>query len=90
MALLPSVLLGLHPDLIASHVLALALQSAISLDLHRKLTTPPADAEIRNRIWWTIYNHERSLAVGSGRPLSIADGEIDADVGRDIQLQVCR
>ena len=84
LALLSSVLLGLHPDLSPSHVLALALQSAISLDLHRKLTTPPADAELRNRIWWTIYNHERSLAAGSGRPLSIADAEIDADVGRDM------
>lgn len=56
------------------------MQTAISLDLHRQSSAPLADNELRKRIWWTIYNLDRSLAVGLGRPLGIADSEVDADV----------
>ena len=56
------------------------MQTAISLQLHKKSATPPADIEFRNRIWWTIYNLDRSSAGGLGRPLGIADSDIDADV----------
>lgn len=80
LALLSSVLLGLHPETTAHNVLALAMQTAISLRLHRKPASPPADIEIRNGIWWTIYNLDSSLAAGFGRPLGIADLDIDADV----------
>jgi hypothetical protein len=80
LALLFSVLLGLHPETTAHNVLALAMQTAISLRLHRKSTTPPADMELRNRIWWTIYNLDRSLAAALARPLGIADSDINADV----------
>jgi hypothetical protein len=56
------------------------MQTAISLQLYRKPASPPADIELRNRIWWTIYNLDRSLAAAIGRPLSIVDSDIDADV----------
>jgi len=56
------------------------MQTAISLRLHKKPASPPADVELRNRIWWTIYDLDRSLAAVLGRPLGIADSEIDADV----------
>jgi len=56
------------------------MQTAISLGLHNRSATPPADIELRNRTWWTICNLDRSLAAALGRPLGIADSEIDADV----------
>jgi hypothetical protein len=62
------------------------MQTAISLQLHRKPASPPADIELRNRIWWTIYNLDRSLAAGTGRPLGIADSDMDADVSTVINL----
>jgi hypothetical protein len=67
------------------------MQNAISLQLHRKPASPPADIEVRIRIWWTIYNLDRSLAAGLGRPLGIADSDIDADVsaGSDIYVARC-
>jgi hypothetical protein len=58
------------------------MQSAISLQLHRKPASPPADIELRNRIWWTIYNLDRGLSAAIGRPLGIADSDIDADVSK--------
>jgi hypothetical protein len=55
------------------------MQTALSLELHRAQTaTPAANNELRKRIWWTIYNHDRSLATCLGRPLGIA--EFDGDV----------
>ena len=91
LALLSSVLLGLHPETTAHNVLALAMQTAISLQLHKKSSSPPADIELLNRIWWTIYNLDRSLAAAIGRPLDIADSDIDADVsaGSDIYMARC-
>jgi hypothetical protein len=80
LALLSSILLGLHPETTVHNVLALAMQTAISLGLHKKTAPPPADIELRSRIWWSIYNLDRSLAAGLGRPLGIADSDIDADV----------
>jgi hypothetical protein len=67
------------------------MQSAISLQLHKKPAPPPADIELRNRTWWTIYNLDRSLAAAIGRPLGIADSDIDADVsaGSDIYMTRC-
>jgi len=80
LALLSSVLLGIHPETTAHNVLALAMQTAISLGLHKKAASPPADIEFRNKIWWTIYNFDRPLSAALGRPLGIADSDIDADV----------
>ena len=56
------------------------MQTAISLGLHKKAASPPADIEFRNKIWWTIYNFDRPLSAALGRPLGIADSDIDADV----------
>lgn len=57
------------------------MQTAISLNLYRKSeTTASADIEVRNRIWWTIYCHDRSLSAGLGRPLGVPDSVITAEV----------
>ncbi|KAK5111459.1 hypothetical protein LTR62_004911 [Meristemomyces frigidus] len=40
---------------------------------------PPFDAEMRRRVWWSIYNWDRVLSLEIGRPLHIDDD--DCDVG---------
>lgn len=81
LALLSLVLLGRQPTVSATHVLSLGMQAAISLGLHRKpASSPPEDIELRNRIWWTLYCHDRSIGAGVGRPLGISDAEITAGV----------
>ncbi|OJJ42674.1 hypothetical protein ASPZODRAFT_137056 [Penicilliopsis zonata CBS 506.65] len=58
-----------------------AMSVALELGIHRH---NPAwnfsadDFELRSRLWWTIYSLERSVALSTGRVLSVRDQAIDA------------
>ncbi|KAK4545195.1 hypothetical protein LTR36_003374 [Oleoguttula mirabilis] len=40
---------------------------------------PPVEAEMRKRVWWSVYNWDRIVSLEIGRPLQIDDD--DCDVG---------
>lgn len=38
---------------------------------------PPMDAEIRRRVWWSVYNWDRLVSLEIGRPTLINDDDCD-------------
>ncbi|KAI7213294.1 hypothetical protein KC333_g6669 [Hortaea werneckii] len=38
---------------------------------------PPFEAEMRRRVWWSIYNWDRIVSLEIGRPLQIDDDDCD-------------
>ncbi|KAI1340708.1 fungal-specific transcription factor domain-containing protein [Xylariaceae sp. FL0016] len=69
------------------NVLGLALRMAINMGLHRMFRGNSLHAhvrELRNRLWWTVYVAERLYSIEMGRPLCIADSEIDTPLPVDI------
>ncbi|KAH9223588.1 fungal-specific transcription factor domain-containing protein [Leptodontidium sp. 2 PMI_412] len=58
-----------------------AMSLAIELGCHRnnpRWEIGSSERELRNRIWWCTYDLERSVAVSTGRVLSIRNQAIDA------------
>lgn len=65
---------------VAYNVFGLALRMAISMGMHRAISASnlhPQVQELRNRLWWSVYTHERLLTFHLGRPLMLDDQEID-------------
>jgi len=63
--------------------LNLAIKVAIQNGMHRKVSRnvlDPRTKEIRRRIWWTVYCMERKIGIYHGRPISIVQSDIDADL----------
>jgi hypothetical protein len=65
----------------------LALRQCLELGLHRKIrwsTVEPdhIKSELRKRVFWCSYNLDRAVAITLGRPVGIADHDIDVDVSR--------
>lgn len=63
--------------------LGFAIRLAVGLGLHRRVGPEkgsPAELERRRRTWWSLYNFDRVVAFTLGRPLSIADEDIDIEV----------
>lgn len=69
------------------YMIGLAMRTCIDLGLHRKANTAhldPFTAQLRRRLFWTVYYLERAISLSLGRPFSIADRHIDLDLPLDI------
>lgn len=61
------------------HVIGLALRLAVGIDLHRQealVGCSVLEAEMRKRLWWSVYAMDRSISITLGRPLGIQDSDI--------------
>lgn len=63
----------------------LALRQCVELGLHRKIIwsktkSNPLKVELRKRVFWCSYNLDRAVAFTLGRPVGIADDDIDVEV----------
>jgi Fungal specific transcription factor domain len=63
----------------------LALRQCTELGLHRKIPWSNVESnflktEMRRRVFWCSYNLDRAVAVTLGRPMGIADVDIDVEV----------
>ncbi|KAJ9142369.1 Fungal-specific transcription factor domain-containing protein [Pleurostoma richardsiae] len=74
-----------------------AMRLCIELGLHRKQRKrpPSVEYEIDKRRFWTVYGLDRDVSISIGRPMSISDHDIDADLPLDIPEEneddeVCR
>ncbi|KAJ5933523.1 hypothetical protein N7454_005852 [Penicillium verhagenii] len=73
------------------YMIGLAMRTAIDLGLHRKANErnmDPFTAQMRRRLFWTVYYLERVVAMSLGRPFSISDRHIDLDLPWDVDDDV--
>ncbi len=69
------------------YMIGLAMRTCVDLGLHREAyygNMPPYEGQLRRRLFWTVYFLERVIAVSVGRPYSIADRDIDAQLPLEI------
>lgn len=62
------------------HMTGLAMRTVTDLGLHREASTrrlTPFVAQLRRRLFWSLYSLEGILASTLGRPISLADSDID-------------
>lgn len=62
------------------HMTGLAMRTVTDLGLHREASTrhlPPFIAQLRRRLFWSLYSLEGILASTLGRPISLSDCDID-------------
>lgn len=67
------------------YMIGLAMRTCIDLGMHRRSHEqglPTASIHARRRLFWTVYALERNIATSLGRPLSLADRQIDVDLPR--------
>ncbi|KAK5180756.1 hypothetical protein LTR44_007070 [Exophiala sp. CCFEE 6388] len=67
----------------------LALRQCVELGLHRKIRwsrmqTDHVKNELRKRVFWCSYNLDRAVAITLGRPVGIADHDIDVEFPSDM------
>ncbi|KAL1882370.1 hypothetical protein Plec18167_002786 [Paecilomyces lecythidis] len=65
------------------YMIGLAMRICIDLGLHRKanlVNLDPFTAQMRRRLFWTVYYLERVIAISLGRPPSIPDSHIDLEL----------
>lgn len=73
------------------YMVGLAMRTAIDLGLHRKaneFNMDPFTAQMRRRLFWTVYYLERVVSMSLGRPFSISDRHIDLDLPLDVDDDV--
>jgi hypothetical protein len=73
------------------YMIGLAMRTCIDLGLHRKANTTHLDmftAQLRRRLFWSVYYLERAISLSLGRPFSIADRHIDLDLPLDVDDDV--
>ncbi|KOC08968.1 putative C6 transcription factor [Aspergillus flavus AF70] len=73
------------------YMIGLAMRTAIDLGLHRKANEVSLDlftAQLRRRLFWTVYYLERVVSMSLGRPFSIADRNIDLPLPLDVDDDV--
>ncbi|KAL2808814.1 fungal-specific transcription factor domain-containing protein [Aspergillus granulosus] len=73
------------------YMIGLAMRTAIDLGLHRKaneINLDPITAQMRRRLFWTVYYLERVVSMSLGRPFSIADRHIDLPLPIDVDDDV--
>ncbi|KAJ5621292.1 C6 transcription factor [Penicillium herquei] len=73
------------------YMIGLAMRTAIDLGLHRKaneINMDPFSAQMRRRLFWTVYYLERVVSMSLGRPFSISDRHIDLDLPWDVDDDV--
>lgn len=69
------------------YMIGLAMRTAIDLGLHRKaneINMDPFTAQMRRRLFWTVYYLERVVSISLGRPFSISDRHIDLELPLDV------
>ncbi|PLB45012.1 hypothetical protein P170DRAFT_415927 [Aspergillus steynii IBT 23096] len=69
------------------YMMGLALRICIDYGLHREAhyrKQTPYHAQLHRRIFWTVYILERYSSWSLGRPFSIAEEEIDAELPADL------
>ncbi|KAH6972816.1 fungal-specific transcription factor domain-containing protein [Ilyonectria sp. MPI-CAGE-AT-0026] len=65
------------------YMIGLAMRTCIDLGMHRKGYEQgqlPSIVHKRRRLFWTVYSLERTIAISLGRPLSIAERDIDVEL----------
>ncbi|PYH44056.1 uncharacterized protein BP01DRAFT_392875 [Aspergillus saccharolyticus JOP 1030-1] len=65
------------------YTIGLAMRICVDLGLHRESqyrAMRPHDAHLRRRLFWSVYLVERYVSWSLGRPFSIAEKDIDANV----------
>ncbi|WVW82313.1 hypothetical protein I302_104319 [Kwoniella bestiolae CBS 10118] len=65
------------------HVVGFAARIAIALNLHRRVddsTLPASVVEHRKRVFYSLFNLDRLVAVTLSKPLAIADNDIDVEL----------
>lgn len=73
------------------YMVGLAMRTAIDLGLHQKANETnldPITAQMRRRLFWTVYYLERVVSMSLGRPFSIADRHIDLPLPMDVDDDV--
>ncbi|KAE8149477.1 C6 transcription factor [Aspergillus avenaceus] len=73
------------------YMIGLAMRTAIDLGLHRKaneINLDPFTAQMRRRLFWTVYYLERVVSMSLGRPFSIADRNIDLPLPLEVDDDV--
>lgn len=68
----------------------LAIRLCIELGLHRRRreTIATINGEMDKRRWWTAYFLERDICIAIGRPPSITDHDIDAELPLDLDVSL--
>lgn len=102
------LLLGLYmlpvdPAGLSCTYFGIAIKLATQLSMHRKISTDLSerDLEVRKRVWWTTYAHERCvqtlkiirhlltfrrrICILYGRPVSISRADITLDLPVDME-----
>lgn len=62
------------------HLTGLAMRTVTEIGLHREASTkglPPFEAQLRRRLFWSVYALESILAGTLGRPISLSDCDVD-------------
>jgi hypothetical protein len=62
------------------HLTGLAIRTVTDIGLHREASThslPPFEAQLRRRLFWSVYALDIILAGTLGRPISLSDCDID-------------
>jgi hypothetical protein len=62
------------------HLTGLAMRTVTDIGLHRGASTqslPPFEAQLRRRLFWSVYALESILASTLGRPTSLSDCDVD-------------
>jgi hypothetical protein len=62
------------------HLTGLAMRTITDIGLHRGASTqslPPFEAQLRRRLFWSVYALESILASTLGRPISLSDCDVD-------------
>ncbi|KAK7207840.1 fungal-specific transcription factor domain-containing protein [Myxozyma melibiosi] len=64
------------------HVVGIMIRMCIDMGLHRQPSSsiPLYQREIRKRIFWCAYIFDRSVSLALGRPVTIADSDINVDL----------
>jgi hypothetical protein len=67
----------------------MAVRTSVELGLHRNVRdlaeTQPHVDQVRKRLFWSALILERKVAITLGRPFSLSDDDIDAQVGSQLQ-----
>lgn len=65
------------------YTIGLAMRICVDLGLHRETqyrAMRPHDAQLRRRLFWSVYLVERYVSWSLGRPFSVAEKDIDANI----------
>lgn len=69
------------------YMIGLAMRTCVDLGLHREAyynNISPYKAQLRRRLFWSVYFLERVVALSLGRPYSISDRDIDTNLPYDL------